>query len=1149
MASSLTTTQTISFTPDAGGAPAEEDDTPALEVILTTELKGVLTRSVSGCTLCASLLIEFVVRSLCERARLVGIAPTDHAPLVIPEARYLGSSCAYGGPEGDPWRVYSDASYSEQDHGSTLVIDWPAGNLFAYFTWPDPIVEYDPPIAPGESFLTAWQQAMLDGLNALRAEQSLEPLLWCIPLATAAQDHIEWCVAQNLISHAGENGNNATDRAAEAGYATPVAEILVRTARTVAIALDSWRHSAGHYAIIMDPAARVVGVGRAEQSDYPGYYSFGASLGFVVAGTEFVQMELAGLLSLFPATGEGEEEHGVQLPMRMIALKDAEETAVSELLYEEAPGFTGSGDHVTCKLSPAWSLTAAAFAEALEPGDYDLYWRLYKGGGDMLYRAMCGATTLKSLYRDRRNPGIGGGFGQFLTSDLLAARVRVEPQPLPFLVTTVAPGGWSVCLEKVYRIDASYNWVTVAGRDAVSYARDGSGSVAGNFAATNYLNKNRIVRDPREEAYSSSDAHTGWTWSDGSALAPLNASAGAPYFTLPAATWDAWKALSTTAFMAFRREAAGTQYSVAGDGTARLPARALMAGGRRWTGGDEVLSWDGPYLYLGGQELWCAPSRVLCACLINGVDGQAVRYLTDGGHFLTAEEPVVPSYDGTLWERALMAGAEPVARAQAVLPRLAWSGPGYPSTPTLHGTRYLWAELDSYRFNAAGTRIVASRRPAAINGDWSNYDYIAPGAAWEAVYTPASEGQAAQLAWSTLMTSDPRASFQGSDVGYGVMRASARALLGAWYRGDQRVVREIQVESYCRNFEAEDRVTVLDDGAASETHAALVYNYLSGLIYIAGKNPQPTTVAPRVLFPRTDDGKLHVLRIEDRDYALLPDTGTPPARPGYFAARSVTVTVEGAVAGAWAGQDEYPLSSDETWQRGGNAWYPGETYPAIADYAKHRRHALGVLGECLYNDGLGASSAGLGVEAKVISEFEYASATHGGVTLIGLRMHDAFRAACVGGTLPEALDGQPLTDIRLVTPRACLEAVNPAKPTASPRRRIAEQAAALLEICNARRAIANDPPLVWSPALCVAAAWMSRGHALWAEAAGFAPELDALAFTAEVAPDDLAAAAEACSAGLLASGLIYFGAYTVRTVDTEGAPLADVWSVVLGGQQ
>lgn len=118
---------------------------------------------------------------------------------------------------------------------------------------------------------------------------------------------------------------------------------------------------------------------------------------------------------------------------------------VRELIYDDAPTFTASAYRVTCSGTTehplpmevtgpeiATALTAAGYTDG---GIYDLYWRIYRGAGDMVYRARCIESDLGTI--TDRIVGSGGGFGIELDTDLLVARILAEPKPFPFLIETV----------------------------------------------------------------------------------------------------------------------------------------------------------------------------------------------------------------------------------------------------------------------------------------------------------------------------------------------------------------------------------------------------------------------------------------------------------------------------------------------------------------------------------------------------------------------------------------------------------------------------------------------------------------------------------------------------------------------------------------
>ena len=842
MAGKLTSSQLIRFSADAGDG-GDDDSAPTVNVTLVTELKGVVSRTLAGCRTCATLLVEFARAALCDRMVLIGIAPPGHAPLDLPSARYVGSTCPYARLDEDLWWVYSDDAAAQ----STLVIDCPQGNLFDYFSWPAPLVEFNPPVAPGETQPQDWRAELLALINAMRAEVGAGPLQYCWTLGKAAQTHIAWCVEQGDVSHEGAGGSNPTERALAAGYSSPVGEVLVINCSTLAQAVEAWRHSPGHYAILTDPNGAVLGLGRAAQTDYPDLSMYAGEVGYVVEDVAtFPYLRLQEFRSLFPPNGPGETDRGVQMPARLVAIRDGTETALRTLNYEDAPRYSGSEGSVTCQDTPAWSLSAQELRAALTtPGLYEIWWRIYKGSGDMVYAVDCDEQHL-STYTDRRNAGIGGGFGDVLTTDLRAAQVLVCPRPLPFLAHVVAPGGWSVCLEDVLTLTSTGTWAVQTGRDAVAYARDGVGPVDGLFRTYSpgaYQSVRGLWRDAREWHDTSTRQHEGWYWLTGQDLTPQNAAAGAPYLSIPDSTWTSWAAQSSgtkTSLLRLRRTADGAPIQADASGATAVPLWLMEAGRRAWVGGDDALTWDGPYLYLGGRELWAVPTRVLCACLVPSGAGRAVRYLTDGGHGLYSAAPLLAPWGGALWQRDLVAGSEAVLLASAPLPHLVFTRPGYPSTPAVLPTRYLWAELDSYQMDADGTHILAYRRQRNAYGDLAPYPYALPGAVWEATL----DIGAGSLAWVQVHTADMRAAYTWALDG-STLTGTSRTLLGAWYRGGARVIREVELRAQTAGSDWGDAVRVLEDGAERLDAPGLIYQQ------VRHYPPQPNT---RLMFPRAEGG-------------------------------------------------------------------------------------------------------------------------------------------------------------------------------------------------------------------------------------------------------------------------------------------------------
>lgn len=393
---SIQTSNLVRFTP---GPHNPGDSTPVerFTLNLSVRLDGVTTITTSGLGLQALLTIAFAPQGLCPRARFLGISPDGHAPLELVDAGYWGSSCGYSDPAVDVFHVYSDSEIKIEDEYDQ-----------AYNELTEAIQQAD----------LGAQQAYALGVVAHNAG--------AYELALQHFAESERLYAEKARLEGERDGLTRKE------YHNPLLVIGFPCANL--FNLFTWPGAVVEY----DPPL--------DEDETP----------------PTITLELAGLKNLNPPTTADEKEIGVQLPMRLI-LKRAGvtgETALKELIYEDAPGFTGSGTSVTCKLPDSidpkppddaiWAVTGRELAAAASPDaltqtiDYELWWRIYSGAGDMLYRAKCRESSgaagdtgsqIGEEYRDRRNAGIGGGIGTFLTTDLKVAQVRIGPEPLPFLVT------------------------------------------------------------------------------------------------------------------------------------------------------------------------------------------------------------------------------------------------------------------------------------------------------------------------------------------------------------------------------------------------------------------------------------------------------------------------------------------------------------------------------------------------------------------------------------------------------------------------------------------------------------------------------------------------------------------------------------------
>lgn len=504
MAAKLTSSQLIRFSADAGDGGDDEAEEDRVTLELVTELRGVVSRAASSCRLCASLLIEFVVSSLCARVRLSSISPIGHEPLELTLASYGGSTCGYQGPaaENEPFRTFAGYAYTETDVGETLVITYPrqlddknAPRITEYFgPLPRPVISFEPPLVEGEPnpYEEAHpQRGLLDGLNARRGEMGLSVLGWNTHLAEAIQTHVEWLLdawpdycAGTLepplgwSSHDGPAGleTPAARASAESYPATEtVGELVALAAQTVADVLDAWWDDAAQRAVWIEAEWQALGAARVAVPGEPGRWVYGVLLGSLYQ-EDAGELKDGGALrrvAFRSLDAQGNNQgSGVRLPMRLIGRRPEQtgEVEVKALIHQEAPGFTISDGLIATDRDPVWSVTGKELADALqtpetspdEITDWELYWRVYKGSGDMVYGLQCDGAEVQSRYVDRRDAGAGGGFGTFQTQDLLAARVRVEPSPYPWLIELSDGRRINAdCVEATHWREAPSEWIGV----------------------------------------------------------------------------------------------------------------------------------------------------------------------------------------------------------------------------------------------------------------------------------------------------------------------------------------------------------------------------------------------------------------------------------------------------------------------------------------------------------------------------------------------------------------------------------------------------------------------------------------------------------------------------------------------------------------
>ncbi len=113
-------------------------------------------------------------------------------------------------------------------------------------------------IKPGDERVVSFR--LLDSVNTLRAARSLSPLAFDSSLNAAAATHARDMAVQNRPWHFGSDGSSPLLRVQRSGYTGRlVGELISETYETELETLSTWMAQPDTRAIIMDPAARLMG--------------------------------------------------------------------------------------------------------------------------------------------------------------------------------------------------------------------------------------------------------------------------------------------------------------------------------------------------------------------------------------------------------------------------------------------------------------------------------------------------------------------------------------------------------------------------------------------------------------------------------------------------------------------------------------------------------------------------------------------------------------------------------------------------------------------------------------------------------------------------------------------------------------------------
>jgi uncharacterized protein YkwD len=148
------------------------------------------------------------------------------------------------------------------------------------------LVSVTPELAQG-AVLDGAEQDLVARINAFRAARSLPSLTVSDTLTAAAKWMSVDMGARNYFAHTSKDGRSPQQRMADAGYpafTTWTGENLAAGYTATVEVLNGWINSPGHYAVLVNPQYKAIGVGRAYTagSTYGWYWT--ADFGGVVDG-------------------------------------------------------------------------------------------------------------------------------------------------------------------------------------------------------------------------------------------------------------------------------------------------------------------------------------------------------------------------------------------------------------------------------------------------------------------------------------------------------------------------------------------------------------------------------------------------------------------------------------------------------------------------------------------------------------------------------------------------------------------------------------------------------------------------------------------------------------------------------------------------
>jgi uncharacterized protein YkwD len=110
-------------------------------------------------------------------------------------------------------------------------------------------------------------------VNTERKRAGCKPVTLDDRLTKAAAGHSQDMAAHDFFSHDSQDGRSFADRIKAAGYPAPRSENIAAGQPTPSAVMDSWMHSPGHRANILDCTATQMGIASANGGDFGIYWT------------------------------------------------------------------------------------------------------------------------------------------------------------------------------------------------------------------------------------------------------------------------------------------------------------------------------------------------------------------------------------------------------------------------------------------------------------------------------------------------------------------------------------------------------------------------------------------------------------------------------------------------------------------------------------------------------------------------------------------------------------------------------------------------------------------------------------------------------------------------------------------------------------